>query len=186
MKTLKNYIVETIKQNEDIALDTYINEGFLDKLKDAINTVVDNPKKYFDKAKENIEELKKRGAIKNTIYMKEPEKVAEEMDKLNNDEDLKAIYKHAKQIVADKDSELYDSLIVYNIGSEKILEYIKKNFDNCDDNKAYAICQIMNALGMAILTQKDSKKSSSSSYGGSRSKAAGRVAMTSAIAIALR
>lgn len=187
MRTLKNYIVETIKYNEDLALDTYINEGFLDKLKDAIDTIVDNPKKYFDEVKDNIEKLKKKGRIKNTIWLDEPEKVAEEMDKLNNDEDLKAIYKHAKQIVADKDSELYDSLIVYNLSSEKIIEYIKKNFDNCDDNKAYAILQIMEALASAILRQTDSKKSGSSSYkGGSSLNDASKMAAFSAVAIALR
>jgi hypothetical protein len=192
MKTLKNYIIETAKQNEDIALDTYIYEGFLDKLKDAIENIVDNPKKYFDEVKNNLQKLKDDKNIKHYFPKKDPEKVAEELDKLNNDEDLKAIYKHTKEIVNDEYSELYNSLVSLTRGPQKVLEYIEKNFDNCDENKAYAIFQIMQALALAIIKQQreNSKSSSSSSYGGSSrsssSKTAARIAAASAVAIALR
>jgi hypothetical protein len=191
MKTLKNYIIETTKQNEDIALDNYIYEGFLDKLKDAIENIVDNPKKYFDEVKNNLQKLKDEKYVKHFTKKQDPEKVAEELDKLNNDEDLKAIYKHAKEIVNDEYSDLYDSLIVYGNGPQKILEYIKKNFENCDENKAFAILQIMQALALAIKKQRNiDKETYSSSWGGSssssRSKTAGRIAAASAVAIALR
>lgn len=188
MKNLKTYIIESIKRSNNEAIDNFIYEGFLDKLKDAIEKIIDDPQKYFDVVREQFQEMKDS---KHILYLlkKEPEKVAEEMDKLNNDEDLKKIYRYTKDVMSDEYGELCKSLFQNGKSVNIILDDIKKNFDNCDENKTFAILQIAMALGYAIRNEQRKQSDSSKKSSGSISKSssnAGKMAAASAVAIALR
>ena len=143
MKSLKQFINETINKS----LDEIIFEGFLDKLKNAISDVIDNPQKYIDNVKSQVDELKK------TTYMRYKNKenieaVAKELDKLNNDESLKNIYNYVKQIFNGKDKQLKFGLLGDSGYLENVFKDVEKTF-NSDDNKTFAIVQIANAIAIA-------------------------------------
>ena len=179
MKQLQQYINES--------LDNTIFEGFLDKLKDAIENVVDNPKKYFKSVENNLKDMKDKTYFR---YMdkKDPEAVAKELDNLNNEEDLKKIYKYVKELMKDKDGEIYRSLTDYGSWPDKVLKDVQDNlYNGCDENKAFAVIQIAYTLFEAIYDQnkKSSSSYSSSSSRSSHQRAAG-IAAASAVAIAMR
>jgi hypothetical protein len=192
MKGLKKYIIESIERSNNEAIDNFIYEGFLDKLKGAIEKIVDDPQKYFDVVRKNFQKMKDSNHILSTLK-KEPEKVAEELDKLNNDEDLKRIYSYTKGIMKKGyGDELYDALL-YPVSSSSnainiILTDIKKNFDNCDENKSFAIAQIAMALANAISNEKqkqEKKGEKSSGYDSKYSNNDQANAIGTAVAIAL-
>lgn len=188
MKKLKDFILESINTFNDNSTDEFIYEGFLDKLKDAIDNVVDNPKKYFGEVEKNLQKLKETTEFR---YKKknDPEKIAEELDKLNNNKDLKTIYKHVKELL-ERDGEwdtLKCSLIYKSYGHNELYQYIKDNFDNCDDNKLIAIAQIMEVLADAIRNnEKPSNNNKSGGHKSTSSKKAAGYATASAVAIALK
>lgn len=148
MKHINEYIGES--------LDNSIFEGFLDKLKNAIENVVDNPKKYFKIVNDKLQVLKDKEDY-NYFKKKDPEEVSKELDNLNNDKDLKDIYLYTK-----KD---YEKLSYYDKNKYNYIGFIKniKEYFNCDDNKAYAIMQIALVIADEIKKEKQ-KKTSKQSY----------------------
>ena len=179
MKQLQQYINES--------LDNTIFEGFLDKLKDAIENVVDDPKKYFTAVEKNLKDMKDQTYFR-FMNKKDPEAVAKELDNLNNEEDLKKIYKYVKELMKDKDGEIYRSLTSYGDWPEKVLKDVQNNlYNGCDENKAFAVIQIAYTLFVAISAQNKKSSSSHSSSGSSSSRRrAASIGAASAVAIAMR
>lgn len=189
MKNLTEYINE--------ANDQAIFEGFLSKLKDGIEKVVDNPQKYFDAAKKQMNELKdsKEYHCLNKVQIDKEngqEAVAKELDNLNNDNDLKAIYNYVKKVLKDKDTIDRDVRKRGLTGSDfsgvdALLKDIQKEF-KCEPAKAFAIMQIANAMYLAYKKEKNSSRSSSSSYSGgssSSSRSGGADAFTTCVAASI-
>jgi len=149
MKDITKYINES--------LDNAIFEGFLDKLKNAIYKVTNNPKKYFKIVNDKLQYLKDKEDY-NYFKKKDPEEVSKELDNLNNDKDLKDIYLYAK-----KD---YKNLSYYENNEYNYMHFIKdiKEYFNCDDNKAYAIMQIALVIANEIKQEEKKKKEKEKSY----------------------
>lgn len=169
MKNLPEYINESI--------DNQIFEGFLDKLKKAIGIVAEDPQKYFDAAKEQMEELKNNEsyhyfAKAKLDKEKGQELVAKELDDLNNDEDLKAIYQYVKTVLNDSDEGYYTrkkGLTGRDFsGVKELFNDIQKEF-NCNPMRAFAIMQIGNAMALAYQESKKSQNKSDDSYSSSKS-----------------
>lgn len=161
------------------SLDNTIFEGFLDKLKDAIENVVDNPKKYIDIAKNQMQDMKDK---KYFVYKdkNDIEGVAKELDNLNNDEDLKKIFDYVKNIFKGNDSYLRGGVLGSSGDWPKIFKDVEETFKS-DENKTFAIVQIANAIAIAYKEQhqqksKSSYSHSSNSSSSSRSKRAGAIA----------
>ena len=185
MKNLTEYINE--------ANDQAIFEGFLSKLKDGIEKVVDNPQKYFDAAKKQMNKLKdeKEYHCLNKVEIDKEngqEAVAKELDNLNNDNDLKVIYNYVKKVLKDKDTIDRDVRKQGLIGSDfsgvdALLKDIQKEF-KCEPAKAFAIMQIANAMYLAYKEKKSSRSSSSGYSGGysSSSRSRGADAFTTCVA----
>lgn len=146
MKHINEYINES--------LNNIISEGFLNKLKDAIDNVVNNPKKYFKIINNKLQELKDRDESYYDFCKKEdPEVVSKELDNLNNDKDLKNIYLYVKK------EDVYNDMSYYDKNKYNYMSFIKniKEYFNCDENKAYAIMQIALVIVNEIKNEKQQK-----------------------------
>lgn len=150
MKHINEYINES--------LNNIISEGFLNKLKDAIDNVVNNPKKYFKIINDKLQVLKDKEDY-DYFKKKDPEEVSKELDNLNNDKDLKNIYLYVKK------EDVYNDMSYYDKNKYNYMSFIKniKEYFNCDENKAYAIMQIALVIADEIKKEKQ-KKTSKQSY----------------------
>lgn len=156
MKDLREFVKENL--NED-----YINEGFLDKLTKAIDNVVNHTDKFMKIVNDNIDKMKDSESVR-CIKKEDPEAVAKELDSLNNENDIKAIYKYVKTLLKDdsKDDHSYGLTDGYH-SVDKVIKDIKDTF-KCDDNKALAIYHIASAIAIAIVKDKPSLASKYSKY----------------------
>lgn len=157
MRNLNEFILESI--------ETQIDEGFLQKLKDGIENFVDNPKEYIDEIKKKSEGNKYWGS---QFINGNKEELADELEKLNNDEELKKIYKYFKK---SDNKHSYGGLGIANEDTiNKLLEKLMNDFD-CEKTKALAIMNILYVFRNYEINKNASKKSSSShsSYSSSSS-----------------
>ena len=157
MKHINEYILESI--------ESQIDEGFLQKLKDGIENFVDNPKEYIDEIKKKSEGNKYWGS---QFINGNKEELADELEKLNNDEELKKIYKYFKK---SDDKALFGGLGMANENTiNKLLEKLMNDFD-CEKTKALAIMNILYVFRTYEINKNASKKKSSShsSYSSSSS-----------------
>ena len=160
IKTFEQFISD--KKEEE-----RIDEGFLDTVKKAISAVSKAPEKYVEHANNNLKKMKHDAKY---LYKDvDPEKYAEELDNLNNDDDLGKIFKFAKKFYTWNTD--YGKFITGETYSNKsfiddMFEKIKKDFD-CEDNieRTYAVYDLTNLFCAKYIkdaNEKDDNKSSSS------------------------
>ncbi len=152
-------------------------------MKDAIDNVIDNPKKYFNEVINKLETIKKDCYIWLNNYDKNKEKIAQELDKLNNNDSLKKIWNYTKKNMSEA--------CFYTGGGvcgDEYIEQIIKDFD-CNEYKAIAIALISGAFGEVYKKnhKKDSDYNHSSGYRSNSSRRRGAaIAASSAVAVALK
>ena len=165
------------------SLDNTIFEGFLDKLKDAIENVVDNPKKYekyISKVKENID--------KEFTHLKGDDLKA--LKEMNNDKTIKEIYKWIKPYYKHYENDKMnddDRAIAFchlDSNSERAKELASKQFPNYNP---IATLEIASALFNILINEYYRNKNSYEIHSSRSShRKAAAIGAASAVAIAMR
>ena len=193
MKAITEYINECVEQT--------IQEGIMNTIKGAIKNLTKTPDKYIDALKKNIESSKQKDLYQLSVKIakEHKEQFVSELEGLNNDESLDAIYKFIKKLMNStnftyfvcgmdkfnpKDSKCYDNI---NKIRQEVFAKIKKEFD-CKDNdiKTYAIFEIAMSFALEsykqeLWYQKEFGKSDNG-YSNNKSSSSSNVARNTAIA----
>ena len=176
-------MVKTFEQYISSDESDRIDEGFLDTVKKAIGTVAKAPEQYVEHAAEQLKNLKAK-ALKNKEI--DPELYAEELEKLNNDEDLGKIYKMAKKFYFWNND--YGEFIIGKIKkADSFIDDLFKKIDDefdCGDNinKKYAVYDLANLFCAKYISDANKKDDKPISHSSDASK---NVARNSAIAAAV-
>lgn len=155
-------------------LTTYINEslvfeGIFDKLKNTINNLLDDPKKYFKEVSNNFNRVTHNTYVASGENKDIEKKALDELEKLNNEKSLQEILNYCRKndfkfkidfkIKMGWDSDI--SEVQNNIHA------IQKDF-KCDEFKAIAILSIVDILCDAHRMFKVRKAKKSNSHSSSR------------------
>ena len=193
MKAITEYINECVEQT--------IQEGIMNTIKGAIKNLTKTPDKYIDALKKNIESSKQKDLYQLSVKIakEHKEQYVSELEGLNNDESLDAIYKFIKKLTtSDNFSEFICGTKEFNPSKpgnremiekmrQEIFEKIKKEF-NCEDNdiKTYAIYEIGMSFALELYKEKgwyDYNKNNDNDYSNSKSSSSSsNVARNTAIA----
>ena len=153
MKNITDYINESLEGE-------FLTEGFLQKLKDGISNFIDNPKKYLMRVQDKIKDYKK--------WYKDHKEYIDTIEKLNNDEDLKKMYrfirKHHDEFEENWSGCGYDINNKDKKGYKNSHNIIKKYlYPNATFEQCWAVFDLMGAIDRAIYDAGGYSSKSSSS-----------------------
>jgi len=196
MKAITEYINECVEQT--------IQEGIMNTIKGAIKNLTKTPDKYIDALKKNIESSKQKDLYQLSVKIakEHKEQFVSELEGLNNDESLDAIYKFIKKLTtSDNFSEFICGTKEFNPSKprnrekiekirQEIFEKIKKEFNSKDnDIKTYAIYEIGMSFALELYKEKgwyDYNKNNDKDYSSSKSSSSSsNVARNTAIAASI-